>query len=404
MHHAEHGRGAFELTLARPVRRWFERRAVVLGSAALLTLATFTLRELASSRGEILGLLYVIPVALVGLELGLRAGVAAALGALLLVAVRPPSSDPALDALGLAMRGIALLSVGAIAGRFSDRMRAAQARLQEHFRSAEHVLDVHERERRGIADQLHEQTAQTMAAALLLVGRLERDVVDGLTQAQLEQVRDSVRHCIGDLRRLAVSLRPPVLDELGLVPALEQAFERHGGTAPRAIAFGTDGLPERLAPDTETLAYRVIEEILGKLCGAIAVHIALDRGAARLRVAIDGACCERTRPDELDAVLTTTRARLEIVGGGVSSSRLGEHVAVAAEIPLAEPAPAEHAPTERPSTELRLTVPPPAEPRSTELPPTEAPPTEAQPAEPQPTGAARSALSALSGLPDATAV
>jgi signal transduction histidine kinase len=335
----EDGPGAFELlTLGKPVRRWFERREVVLGSAALLVLATFALRELVSSRGEMLGLLYVIPVALVGLELGLRAGVAAALGALLLVAVRPPSSDPALDALGLVMRGIALLSVGAIAGRFSDRMRTTQARLQYHFRSAGHVLDVHERERRGIADQLHEQAAQAMAAALLLFGRLEPETLDQLTHAQVHDVRESVRDCIGQLRRLAATLRPPVLDELGLVPALERLIDSRDGEGRRPTALHADGLSNRLPPDTETLAYRAIEEILGCVSGRITVRMRL-QPQETLRIAIEGSLSEHVHPDELDPMLATTRARLEIVGGAMSSSHAHGRVAVVAQVPVADPVP-----------------------------------------------------------------
>lgn len=333
----EDGQGAFELlALARPVRRWFERREVVLGAAVCLTLVTFVLRELASSRDEILGLLYVVPVALVGLELGLRAGVAAALGALLLVAVRPPSSDPAVYALGLAMRGIALLSVGAIAGRFSDRMRAAQAHLQDHFRSAGHILGVHERERRGIAEQLHEQAAQAMAAALLLVRCLESQAPDRLAETQVQEVRDCVCDCIAHLRTLAATLRPPVLDELGLVPALERIVESRGGHDRLLIALRPEGLPGRLPPDTETLAYRAIEEVVECLSGTITLGIALGpRGV--LHIKIEGESGERLAPDELDAMLATTRARLKIIGGVMSSSHAGVRMTVLAQIPVTAP-------------------------------------------------------------------
>lgn len=313
----------------------------MLGAAICLAAATFALRELVSSRAEILDLLYVIPVGLIGLELGLRAGVAAALGALALVAVRPPSADPAMDALGLAMRSVALLSVGAIAGHFSDRMRAAQANLQEHFRKAGHILGVHERERRGIAEQLHEQAAQAMAAALLLMGRLQASDRDELTQAQLEEVRRCVRDCIAHLRHLAATLRPPVLDELGLVPALERIFESRPAQDRLLVALDADGLPERLPADTETLAYRAIEEVVQCMAGTVTVHIGLEPPV--LHVKIEGAPCE-IGPRELDAVLATARARLEMVGGGMSSSSAPEHMTVAAHIPMGAAAPAARQP------------------------------------------------------------
>jgi signal transduction histidine kinase len=452
--------GALELlTAATPIRRWLERRPVVLGAAALLFIVTFALRELvASDRGVMVGLLYVIPVALVGLELGLRAGVAASAGTLLLVALQPSSSDPALDALGLATRGIALGAVGVLAGRFSDRMRAVQShqehllrsglelaqlaepdtlaqmlarhvrqavdvahvrveltgapmvafgapaedslclpisspqsqfgtlqvsasakhslrseerlmlatlalqaavaadnhrllaaerervalqtdllfmrqRLQDQFRNAGHILDLHERERRGIADQLHEQAAQAMAAALLVVGRLERDIVDELTQAQLEKVRHSVRDCIAELRGLAGSLRSPMLEELGLLPTLERLFEREQEERSRSIDFRAPESLSRLPADVEVSAYRLVEEALSAIPAALKVRIEVDEGAQKLLIAIESDDFEGG-PEELRTNLTTTRARLEMVGGSLETSRLGQGVALAAELPL----------------------------------------------------------------------
>ncbi len=74
-----------------------------------------------------LGLLYVLPVMLVALELGLAGGLAAAAPAIVLLA---GDHGQELDALGVATRSVALVAVGAIAGRFSDRMRAAFFREQ----------------------------------------------------------------------------------------------------------------------------------------------------------------------------------------------------------------------------------------------------------------------------------
>lgn len=68
-------------------------------------------------------------------------------------------------------------------------LQSARRRLADQLRNASHILDSHERQRRGIADRLHEEAAQTMAAALLAVGLLERDAAGELPQSQLEQVR-----------------------------------------------------------------------------------------------------------------------------------------------------------------------------------------------------------------------
>lgn len=346
---------------AGPIRRWAERRSIVLGAAALLFVAIFVLRELVITDAEAaLGLLYVVPVALIGLELGLRAGAAAAIATLLLVALyRTPGSD-SLDAPGVLTRAIALLSVGLLAGRFSDRMRAFQARqaqlfaaereratlateldcmrrrLEDQFRNAGHILDLHEQERRGVAEQLHEQAAQAMAAALLVVGRLERDIVDELTQAQLQRARHSVRESIVELRRLAGSLHSPVLEELGLRPALERLLEREREDNSRMIDLrGTDSLPQ-LHADVEISAYRVIEEALKAIPGPIGMHITLDAPSESLQIVVEGG--GRLEDDDQGSaamtLLLTTRARLEMVGGSLSSSRVPGGFLLAAAIPL----------------------------------------------------------------------
>lgn len=304
----------------------------MLGAAVCLTVIVFVLRELSNNRFEALGLLYVVPVALVGLELGLRAGVAAVLGTLLLVAIRPPSGDASVNALGLATRGVALLAVGVIAGRFSDRMREAKIRLKEQFRSAGHVLGVHEQERRGIAEQLHEQAAQTMAATLLLVGHLDRGSLDQLTQSQLEEIRQSVRHCIAHLRELASALRPPVLDELGLVAALERAVQSREDGTTLAVELRSNGQSGRLPLDTETLAYRAIDEVMSCMSKEIVVRMA--RQESRLTIEIEGSPSEQAPDRKRDVRLATTQARLEIIGGTMTSSLADGQIAVSAQIPI----------------------------------------------------------------------
>ncbi len=349
-----------------PARWWPERRSFVLGTAALLFVATFVLRELVTTdEDSALGLLYVIPVALVGLELGLRAGAAIAVAILLLVALYRTPGSASLNAVGIVTRAVALLSVGVLAGRFSDRMRAFQERqsqllavehekaallgelngmhrrLQDQFRNAGHVLDIHEQERRGIAEQLHEQAAQAMCAALLVVGRLERDIVDELTQAQLQRVRHSVNECIAELRRLAANLHSPVLEELGLQPALERLLEREHATGARAVDLhGQDELPP-LPADVEISAYRVIEEALGALAGQVDVGIRVDSaplGSVILIEARTAAAEERherlARRDSVAAELHRTRARLEVVGGSLNVSLTSEGLLMTASIPF----------------------------------------------------------------------
>src|SRR5215203_2216686 len=90
------------------------------------------------------------------------------------------------------------------------------------------VLDEHERERSELAHELHEHVAQALAAVLFgLDGLARRDNSEeaASTIASLRgHVADTLEYCTD----LAVELRPPLLDQLGLVPALESLAQRTG--------------------------------------------------------------------------------------------------------------------------------------------------------------------------------
>jgi signal transduction histidine kinase len=131
------------------VRRWPERRPLVLSGAAVLFAAVFASMALANDAGLGLGLLAVVPIVLVALELGERGGIAAALlaiGALVCAAV---FDRPELDVLAVAVRSFVFLAVGAAAGHFSDRMRATQAREERLLRSGLRLSAVSTPERLG---------------------------------------------------------------------------------------------------------------------------------------------------------------------------------------------------------------------------------------------------------------
>lgn len=118
-----------------PERRVSERRVLVLLSAGILFAAIFVVRELVSGRGDALSLLYVIPVALLALELGTRAGVIAAIVTIAATGAWMATESTGLGLTALLVRALIFLSVAIIVGRFSDRMRVHSAREERLLRS-----------------------------------------------------------------------------------------------------------------------------------------------------------------------------------------------------------------------------------------------------------------------------
>jgi two-component system sensor histidine kinase UhpB len=194
------------------------------------------------------------------------------------------------------------------------------------------ILDSQEAERRDIARQLHEQAAQAMAGVLLGLQVLERDLDQELTRKQLEEVREVARDTLADLRQLAVSVRPPSLDDLGLRAALEGIAERETAGGMRRITLRCDDCPRDLPAELETCAYHVVEDAIKVLDGPLAVQLTVDSDRNRLRIELRGRGLDQ---HEALAELATARARLELIGGALYPSSNGTgRTNITAELPL----------------------------------------------------------------------
>lgn len=110
-----------------PAREPFERHRVVIAGAVLSFVAITAWRAISTDTDDTIGLLYVVPIALTALEFGLYAGIGAAATALALIGILSVVHSFEIGPLGFVTRGVAFIAVGAIAGRFAERMRAVHS-------------------------------------------------------------------------------------------------------------------------------------------------------------------------------------------------------------------------------------------------------------------------------------
>src|SRR5437588_7383554 len=146
-----------------------------------------------------------------------------------------------------------------------------------------------EQERNRIARDLHDGPVQGLSAASLsleavLLMLRTGDVEGGVEM--LAKIREELSMEAESLRRLMSDLRPPVLEERGLIPALRDTLARYGRDLGVDTEFHARALVD-VPADLETLAYRVVQEALtnaAKHAGATEVTVSVEAEAGQLRV------------------------------------------------------------------------------------------------------------------------
>lgn len=142
--------------------------------------------------------------------------------------------------------------------RTLDELEANQTRLRE---LATQVIQAQEGERQRIARELHDDTAQILFAQLLSVTALKSSPHEDVrtTAAKLEEFTVET---IEGVRRLALELRPPALDDLGVREAIGDLAQRYTEKFQLEITYVPVGIRERLIPEVELVLYRVAQEAL----------------------------------------------------------------------------------------------------------------------------------------------
>ncbi|MBI2885723.1 MAG: HAMP domain-containing protein [Chloroflexi bacterium] len=141
------------------------------------------------------------------------------------------------------------------------------------------VLVAQEDERRRISYELHDEIGQGLTAMRLEMERLARSSADAGVRERSILVQEMVSGAVDDLRRIIAALHPGVLDQLGLVPALQWVADRTLHPAGIEFSMESDEGP-RLASETELVLFRIAQEALHNVArhsGARHVVIRLTR-------------------------------------------------------------------------------------------------------------------------------
>jgi signal transduction histidine kinase len=231
-------------------------------------------------------------------------------------------------------------------GRLAQALEKLRKTLEADERRSlllKRVISAQEEERRRIARELHDQTTQQLTALAMQLHSAAG--TDAPTRALLDRSRALVATMIDDVHRLIYDLRPSMLDDLGLLPAIRTYADKH--LTARGIQVHCEFPPATppLSPEATTALYRVVQEALSNIarhaqastvligCTVNAHHITIeveDDG-----VGFDPTRVERPRDTGEGLGLLGMRERLGLLGGRLDiESERGQGTRVVALLPL----------------------------------------------------------------------
>lgn len=135
---------------------------------------------------------------------------------------------------------------------YEEQMRALSGR----------VISAQEEERQRIARELHDDTGQVLTLLLIRLKLLESQAPDDALHAQIDELRGLVSGAIDRVRQLALALRPPAIDQLGLASALRSLVSTYTANTRIAVKLEIDREQVPLSPERTIAVYRVAQEAL----------------------------------------------------------------------------------------------------------------------------------------------
>ena len=241
---------------------------------------------------------------------------------------------------------VARLSLShAARSELENRLRfeeVAQARRDLQQLSAR-LLQIQEDERTRLSRELHDEIGQTLTALRLAISRalLSLRTEPTAAEASLEEARLLAEKTVETVRNISVLLRPSLLDDLGLEPALQWQAEDFSRRSGIRCGFFSDSLDENLPAAHRTCVYRVVQEALTNCAKHSAathvdIHVRQAEGELKLEVADNGKGFPMDAQRAAGLGILGMRERAAALGGQLSlESAPGEGTRVSIRLPVA---------------------------------------------------------------------
>ncbi|MDY6824576.1 MAG: PAS domain-containing sensor histidine kinase [Thermodesulfobacteriota bacterium] len=224
-----------------------------------------------------------------------------------------------------------------------------EAELKERKKLAGRLVELLEKDRREMAMMLHDEVGQILTSIKMDMEDIESRMAAGPLLQKLQQARGKTGRTMTAIKNAASELRPTLLENLGLIPAVRALVDNIREYADFDIHLHAPAFSERLEPEKELAVYRIVQEALNnavKYSEADAVFVSLARRdeTVALTVEDNGRGFDDNRfgiahsPGEHCLGISIMRERATLCGGNLSvESRSGNGVRLMVTIPASPP-------------------------------------------------------------------
>ena len=241
---------------------------------------------------------------------------------------------------------ILTIGLGLVLAAFSSRTilgleRNTAAHFAEVKQLSGRLVEAQENERRSISRELHDEVGQALTGVLVEMANLSTLIRTGdkdAVAAKAAEIKKEVEASISVVRNMALLLRPSMLDDLGLVPALQWQAREVSKRSGIWVKVAAEEIPEDLPEEHKTCIYRIVQEALHNCVQHAVAHnvkVSVQQGFRRLIMHIEDDGKGFDAQQEKGMGLVGMQERVRHLGGTFAvDSGPGKGTAIHVELPL----------------------------------------------------------------------
>lgn len=170
--------------------------------------------------------------------------------------------------LGMLLAAAAMSSILSLQRNAAERFKEVSGARIELKKLSARLVHAQEEERKGIARELHDEVGQSLSALVLGIGNLASAIRSrgiNVFDEEIDSLRSLAENAVRVVRNISLLLRPSMLDDLGLVPALQWQAREMQKRCGLTVRVAADNIGDDLADEYKTCIYRIVQEALNNI-------------------------------------------------------------------------------------------------------------------------------------------